>query len=53
VFQQCYGENLKEYLENNFSNIDWTRKIKIAADISNGLEYIHKANIVHRALVSI
>lgn len=27
--------------------------MKIAADISHGLEYIHKANIVHRALVSI
>lgn len=50
VLQQCYGENLEEYLENNFSKIDWTRKIKIAADISNGLKYIHQANIVHRAL---
>ncbi|PKC62845.1 kinase-like protein [Rhizophagus irregularis] len=51
--QQCYGENLKDYLENknNIEKMDWTLKIKIAADISNGLvEYIHKANIVHRVL---
>ncbi|CAG8602086.1 26385_t:CDS:2, partial [Dentiscutata erythropus] len=50
VLQQCYGENLRVYLKNNLSKKDWTFKIKIATGIANGLKYIHKANVVHRAL---
>ncbi|CAG8480159.1 10990_t:CDS:10 [Gigaspora rosea] len=50
VLQQCYGEDLRVYMKNNSSKMNWTFKIRIATDIANGLKYIHRANIVHHAL---
>ncbi|CAG8817890.1 19058_t:CDS:2, partial [Racocetra persica] len=50
VLQKCCGEDLRVYLTNNSSKINWTSKIRIATDIANGLKYIHRANIVHHAL---
>ncbi|RHZ82457.1 hypothetical protein Glove_109g150 [Diversispora epigaea] len=52
VLQYAEDDNLRNYLENNFENLDWKTKIKMAQDITNGLCYMHKANIVHRDLHS-
>jgi serine/threonine protein kinase len=44
--------DLKHYLLRNFENLDWSKKFRLALDITNGLYYLHKENILHRDLVS-
>ncbi|RHZ84543.1 hypothetical protein Glove_79g43 [Diversispora epigaea] len=53
VLQYAKDDNLRNYLRDNFKDLNWKTKIKMAQDITNGLCYIHKANIVHRDLVNI
>ncbi|RHZ86490.1 hypothetical protein Glove_50g74 [Diversispora epigaea] len=52
VLQYAEDGNLRTYLRNNFKNLDWETKIKMAQDITNGLCYMHEKNIVHRDLHS-
>ncbi|RHZ83512.1 hypothetical protein Glove_91g34 [Diversispora epigaea] len=52
VLQYAKDDNLRTYLRNNFKNLDWETKIKMAQDITNGLYYMHEKNIVHRDLHS-
>ncbi|RHZ46771.1 hypothetical protein Glove_606g80 [Diversispora epigaea] len=52
VLQYAKDDNLKTYLHNNFKDLDRKTKINMAQDITNGLCYMHKANIVHRDLHS-
>ncbi|RHZ84594.1 hypothetical protein Glove_79g37 [Diversispora epigaea] len=52
VLQYAKDDNLRNYLRDNFKDLNWETKIKLAQDITNGLCYIHKANIVHRDLHS-
>ncbi|RIA95073.1 kinase-like domain-containing protein, partial [Glomus cerebriforme] len=40
--------NLHDYLQKNFVNINWKKKIKILWQISKGLRSIHDANLIHR-----
>ena len=44
--------DLKMFLSKNFKSLDWDQKFKLALDITNGLYYLHKENILHRDLVS-
>ncbi len=46
------GGDLKMYLSKHFENLDWNKKFKLAMDITNGLYYLHKEDILHRDLVS-
>ncbi|RIA92274.1 kinase-like domain-containing protein [Glomus cerebriforme] len=48
IMQYATEGNLHDYLQNNFVDIKWKRKIEILWQISNGLETIHNANFLHR-----
>ena len=52
VLQFANNGDLRSYLRDHFSELNWSTKIKMAKDISNGIKCLHKANIVHRDLVS-
>ena len=47
------GGNLREYLEKKFSSLDWNQKYQLAIDITNGMHYLHKEQILHRDLVGL
>ncbi|GBC47933.2 kinase-like domain-containing protein [Rhizophagus irregularis DAOM 181602=DAOM 197198] len=48
IMKYANSGNLHNYLQNNFINITWTRKLRILKDISEGLKYIHGNNFMHR-----
>ncbi|CAG8545691.1 10875_t:CDS:2 [Diversispora eburnea] len=52
VLQYAKDGDLGTYLRNFFYRLDWTIKIHMAKDITNGLRYIHAKNIVHKGLHS-
>ncbi|RHZ46355.1 hypothetical protein Glove_624g49 [Diversispora epigaea] len=52
VLQYAKDGNLRTYLRNNFTILDWETKINMAKDLARGLQFIHQANIVHRDLNS-
>ncbi|RIB24269.1 kinase-like domain-containing protein [Gigaspora rosea] len=44
--------DLRDYLEKEFSKLDWNRKLCMAKEISEGLCYLHEKNITHGNLHS-
>ena len=52
VMEYADEGDLSNYLSENFKNLDWSKKFRLAMDITNGLYYLHKENILHRDLVS-
>ncbi|RHZ55129.1 hypothetical protein Glove_420g118 [Diversispora epigaea] len=42
------GGSLRNYLNNNFNNIDWGKKLEHLKDLASKLSEIHKLDIVHR-----
>ncbi|RHZ84338.1 hypothetical protein Glove_83g111 [Diversispora epigaea] len=41
--------NLRNYLRSNFFKLEWSDKIYILSEISDGLNYLHhKANVIHK-----
>ena len=53
VLQYANQGNLREYLKENFPSLLWKDKIKMALDITCGLQYLHSKKIIHRDLVMI
>ncbi|CAG8463477.1 3774_t:CDS:2 [Acaulospora morrowiae] len=52
VFEYAQGGNLRHYLRNNFSMLNWLMKINIAKQIANGLSHLHSHGIIHKDLHS-
>ncbi|KAF0459337.1 kinase-like protein [Gigaspora margarita] len=52
VLQYADSSDLEQYLKKNFSELDWSTKIRMAKEISSGIDCLHNANIVHRDLHS-
>ena len=52
VMEYADEGDLSNYLSENFKNLAWSKKFRLAMDITNGLYYLHKENILHRDLVS-
>src|ERR1700733_12914040 len=44
--------NLREYLQQNYSQLTWKRKINIAFEIIRALYFIHEEKLIHRDLHS-
>ena len=52
VMEYAEDGNLTDYLSNNFEHLGWDKKFQLALDITKGLHYLHKEDILHRDLVS-
>ncbi|RHZ75487.1 hypothetical protein Glove_213g78 [Diversispora epigaea] len=48
VLEYAKDGNLREYLKNNFNNINWKQKLNNLYHLSENLVNIHKLNIVHQ-----
>ncbi|RHZ80943.1 hypothetical protein Glove_130g2 [Diversispora epigaea] len=48
VLEYAADGNLREYLKNNFNNINWKKKIYSLYDLSSRLMNIHELDIVHQ-----
>ncbi|GBC52738.2 kinase-like domain-containing protein [Rhizophagus irregularis DAOM 181602=DAOM 197198] len=52
IMQFANGGDLQNYLKENFMNLTWNDKKKLAFQIADGLNYLHNENILHRDLHS-
>ena len=51
VMQYCDGGNLRGYLAKNHARLSWEERFDLAKQIIEGLNFLHRENIVHRDLV--
>uniref|UniRef100_U9V3V1 Protein kinase domain-containing protein n=1 Tax=Rhizophagus irregularis (strain DAOM 181602 / DAOM 197198 / MUCL 43194) TaxID=747089 RepID=U9V3V1_RHIID len=52
IMQYANDGDLQNYLKNNFKDLTWNDKKKLAFQIADGLNYLHNENILHRDLHS-
>ncbi|KAF0538407.1 kinase-like protein [Gigaspora margarita] len=52
VLQYANEGTLREYLQINFTKLQWIDKLRIAKEIAFGLLFLHDNNIIHRDLHS-
>ncbi|RIB07078.1 kinase-like domain-containing protein [Gigaspora rosea] len=50
VLQYANNGNLHEYLEHNFSSLECVDKLRMAREITAGLEFLHMNNLIHKNL---
>ncbi|RIB10106.1 kinase-like domain-containing protein [Gigaspora rosea] len=50
VLQFANGGNLRDYLKENFSRLQWNDKLRLAKDVAQGLLFLHNHSIAHRNL---
>ena len=53
VMQYADGGDLQSYLKKLFDTLTWDDKKRLSFQIADGLNYLHRENILHRDLVSI
>ena len=47
------GGSLQNYLKENFNNLTWEDKFKLALQLSNAMQCLHNRDIIHRDLVNV
>ncbi|PKY24044.1 kinase-like protein [Rhizophagus irregularis] len=52
VMEYADGGTLREYLNNNFDNLTWNDKLKMAHQLTCAVSYLHDKNIIHLNLHS-
>ena len=52
VLEYANGGSLQNYLKENFNNLTWEDKFKLAYQLACAVSCLHKEGIVHRDLVS-
>ena len=52
IFEFADGGTLRSHLMNHFKDLTWTDKYKLGIEITNGLRYLHKLDIIHKDLVT-
>ncbi|CAB4423416.1 unnamed protein product [Rhizophagus irregularis] len=50
VLEYANEGNLRDYLEKNFTSLNWKNKIQMALDITCGLKFLHSKEMIHRDL---
>ena len=53
VLEYADSGTLNDYLNKHFSELNWDDKYQLAIQLSNAVEFLHEANIIHRDLVII
>ena len=53
IFSLADGGSLHEYLKTKSNDLTWEDKYKLGLGITDGLQYLHKLDIVHKNLVFI
>ena len=51
VLEYADSGTLKTYLKKNFNELKWKDKLRLALQLSNAVEFLHKKDIIHRDLV--
>ena len=51
VFEFAEGGTLHHYLLRHFGSLTWKDKYKLGLEITDGLQYLHELNIIHKDLV--
>jgi serine/threonine protein kinase len=52
VMEYADGGSLRNYLKENFNNLTWVDKYKLAYQLACAVSCLHNEEIVHRDLVS-
>src|ERR1044072_3094632 len=53
ILEYADGGTLRDYLKENFAELDLNIKLQLAIQISDAVSYLHQKNIIHCGLVSI
>ena len=53
ILEYADGGTLRDYLKDNFNELNWNIKLQFAIQIADAVSCIHQKGIIHRDLVSI